>query len=111
MSIRTFIQLLRANQVPFTVKFGAMAVFTRQFMLKVDAVTNFRSISGLFSKRIHRCFFERILSYLVLFIHGHDTPPRDTLCGHILHHPRANHNTAINPSSYRQPLVKVWQGR
>lgn len=112
MSIRTFIHLLRANRVPFTVKFGAMAVFTRQFMLKVDAVTNFKSVAHLFSKRIHRCFFERILSYLVLFIHGHDTPPHDTLCGHILKHPRANHNTAIHqPPSYCQPLVKVWQGR
>jgi hypothetical protein len=111
VSIGTFIQLIKANQVPFTVKFGAMAVFTRQFMDKVDVATNFKSVAHLFCKRIHRCFFERILGYLVLFIHGHDTSPRDTLCGHILHHPRANHNTAVYFPFYRQPLVKVWQGR
>jgi hypothetical protein len=113
VSLGTLIHLIKANRVRFTVKFGAMAVFTRQFMDKVDTVTNLKSVSHLFSKRIHRCLFERILSYLVLFIHGHDTPPRDALCGHILHHPRANRNTSIHlpPSSYKQPLVKVWQGR
>jgi hypothetical protein len=112
MCIETFIRLIGPHE-RFTVKFGAMAVFTRAFMQKVNMVTNFRQVTHLFHKRVHRCFFERVLAYLVVFIYGHDVPMKDTLCGSILKHPRPNGNTAIHlPSSSSSfYMVKVWQGR
>jgi hypothetical protein len=110
MSIRNFITILKKYNKFYYVKFGCMSVFTKRFMEKVNLITNFREVAHLFNKRVHRCFFERLLSILYVYIYGQDYNHKLTLCGDIFKHPKQFSNTNINvPSPY--PLVKVWQGR
>lgn len=110
MSIFTFIHMIRKH-VPFTVKFGAMAAITRQFMQKVALVTNFLDISHFICKRVHRCFFERLISYMVIFIHGQDYCSAHTLCGSITKHPFEGKNLATHIPKFSACMIKVWQGR
>lgn len=110
ISIGNFIKILKSQNKFFYVKFGCMSVFTKRFMEKVNLVTNFREVAHLFNKRVHRCFFERLLSILYVYIYGQDYNHRLTLCGDIFKHPKQFSNTNINVP-YPFPLVKVWQGR
>lgn len=110
ISIGDFIKILKSQNKFFYVKFGCMSVFTKRFMEKVHLVTNFREVSHLFNKRVNRCFFERLLSILYVYIYGQDYNHRLSLCGDIFKHPITFHNTNINILS-PYPLVKVWQGR
>lgn len=110
MSISNYINIIRYQNKYFYVKFGCMSMFTKKFMEKVDLVTNIREIKHLFNKRVNRCFFERLLSILYIYIYGQDYNPKLTLCGDIFRHPKKFINTDPNILS-PYPLVKVWQGR
>jgi hypothetical protein len=110
MSIYNFIKMVKIVGIPYTVKFGCMSVFTKRFMEKIDTFTNLRDVSKLFNCRRHRCFFERLLSILHIFIYGKDYGINNSLCGNIYTHPRPFSNTNINIPCL-MPLVKVWQGR
>ena len=110
ISARNFIHILKAQRKLYYVKFGSMSVFTKRFMEKVDLVTNFREVAHLFKLRVNRCFFERLLSVIYLYIYGDDYNFKLCLCGDIFKHPKPFTNNNINiPSPL--PLVKVWQGR
>jgi hypothetical protein len=110
ISMKNFITILKSQNKFFYVKFGSMSVFTKKFMEKVDLVTNFKQVSHLFNKRVNRCFFERLLSILYVYIYGQDYNFRISLCGNIFNSPKAFSNTDINIRT-QSPLVKVWQGR
>ena len=110
ITIGNFINMLKAQNKFYYVKFGSMSVFTKKFMEKVDLVTNIRQVAHLFNKRVHRCFFERLLSILYVYIYGNDYNFRLSLCGNIFNFPAAMSNTNINIKT-NLPLVKVWQGR
>jgi hypothetical protein len=110
ISIGNFIKMLKMKNKFYYVKFGSMSVFTKRFMEKVDLVTNFRQVSHLFNKRIHRCFFERLLSILYVYIYGADYNFKLSLCGDIFKFPNRFANKDINIRT-PLPLVKVWQGR
>lgn len=110
MTIKSFINILKAQNKFYYVKFGSMSVFTKKFMEKVDLVTNFREVAHLFTVRVNRCFFERLLSILYVYIYGEDYNFRLCLCGDIFQHPKTFSNTDINVKT-SLPLVKVWQGR
>jgi hypothetical protein len=110
VSIYNYIIMLKYSGIPYNVKFGCMSVFTKQFMIKVDLVTNLIQASELFINRINRSFFERILSIIHVFIYGADYNCRFTLCGNIMNHPKRFTNTNTNIVS-NMPLVKMWQGR
>ncbi len=110
ISIGNFIKILKAHNKFYYVKFGSMSVFTKRFMEKVDLVTNFRQVADLFNKRVHRCFFERLLSILYVYIYGDDYNFRISLCGNIFNFPASFVNNNINVKT-NLPLVKVWQGR
>lgn len=110
ISIKNFINILKAQNKFYYVKFGSMSVFTKRFMEKVDLVTNFREVAHLFNVRVNRCFFERLLSILYVYIYGEDYNFRLCLCGDIFQHPKTFSNTDIHIKS-PLPLVKVWQGR
>lgn len=110
ISIKNFINILKTQNKFYYVKFGSMSVFTKKFMEKVDLVTNFREVAHLFNVRVNRCFFERLLSILYVYIYGEDYNFRLCICGDIFQHPKSfsNTNTSIKT---QLPLVKVWQGR
>lgn len=110
ISIGNFIKILKAQNKFYYVKFGSMSVFTKRFMEKVDLVTNFRQVANLFNKRVHRCFFERLMSILYVYIYGEDYNFKLSLCGNIFNFPGAFSNTNLNVKT-NLPLVKVWQGR
>jgi hypothetical protein len=110
ISLYHFINAIRLIKMPYTVKFGSMSIFTKEFMKKVDLVTNFKQVANLFNKRVHRCFFERILSFIYIFIYGFDYNPKYTVCGDIFTHPNAFCNKNYNIPT-KTPMVKVWQGR
>jgi hypothetical protein len=110
ISIYNFIKMVKFVGIPYTVKFGCMSVFTKKFMEKIDLVTNLRDVARLFNCRRHRCFFERLLSILHIFIYGKDYGMYNSLCGNIYKHPRPFFNTDLNIFCH-MPLVKVWQGR
>jgi hypothetical protein len=110
ISMRNFIKILKSQNKFYYVKFGSMAVFTKRFMEKVDLVTNFRQVAHLFNMRVNRCFFERLLSILYVYIYGQDYNFKLALCGDIFKHSRAFSNTNCNLQTIL-PLVKVWQGR
>jgi hypothetical protein len=110
ISVHNFINIVKLVKIRYNVKFGCMSVFTKRFMEKVDLVTNFRDVSKLFNCRMNRCFFERLLSFLHIFIYGYDYNSNNNLCGDIFRHPSSFTNTNINILC-KTPLVKVWQGR
>ena len=110
ISIYNYILMLKHARIPYNVKFGCMSIFTKQFMNKVNLVTNLKEVANLFVNRINRSFFERILSIIHVFIYGYDYNCRFTLCGNIINHPQRFKNTNVNILS-NMPLVKVWQGR
>jgi hypothetical protein len=110
ISINNFIKILKSQNKFYYVKFGSMSLFTKRFMEKVDLVTNIREVAHLFNKRVHRCFLERLLSVLYVYIYGNDYNFRISLCGDIFKHPGAFNNTDINVRT-QLPLVKIWQGR
>jgi hypothetical protein len=110
ISLRNFIHILKGQKKFYYVKFGSMSVFTKRFMEKIDLVTNFKEVAHLFNMRVHRCFFERLISILYIYIYGSDYNFTLTLCGDIFKHPRAFSNTDISIKTL-SPLVKVWQGR
>ena len=110
MPIYHFIKMIKEVYIPYNVKFGCMSVFTKRFMEKIDLVTNLRDVAKMFNCRGHRCFFERLLSILHVFIYGRDYNMNNSLCGNIYKHPRPFTNTNINIHCI-MPLVKVWQGR
>ena len=114
--------LIIKDYFSFDVKFGSMSIFTKRFMEKVNLVTNFLECSHYFTKRIHRCFFERILSIFYIFIYNQDYPLSKFICGDINQHPDPFTNTNSNLQIFIKkkktitkitygPLVKVWQGR
>jgi len=110
ISMHQLISIIKMFNIPYTVKFGSMSIFTKEFMRKVDLVTNFRQISHMFNNRTHRCFFERILSFIYIFIYGGDYNIFYSVCGNIFSHPLDFRNTNINIPT-RMAMVKVWQGR
>jgi hypothetical protein len=110
ISIGNFIKMLKMKNKFYYVKFGSMSVFTKKFMEKIDLVTNIRQVAHLFNKRGHRCFFERLLSVLYVYIYGAEYNPRLSLCGDIFNFPSRFSNKDINIKT-NLPLVKVWQGR
>jgi hypothetical protein len=110
ITIGNFIKMLKSYHKFYYVKFGSMSVFTKRFMEKVDLVTNFRQVAHLFNKRVHRCFFERLLSVLYVYIYGDDYNFRLSLCGNIFNFPAAFLNTNVDVNT-NLPMVKVWQGR
>jgi hypothetical protein len=93
----------------FDVKFGSMSIFTKAFMKKVDAVTNFVECSKLFKNRINRCLLERLLTILYIFVYNKEFPTTHYICGDINRHPLPFVNRDTN--ALYKPIVKVWQGR
>ncbi len=97
------------NCKPFDVKFGSMSIFTKEFMKKVDATTNFVECSKYFTNRINRCFLERLMTILYQFIYNKEYNQAMYIVGDINKHPSAFMNS--NPDLPYFPAVKVWQGR
>ncbi len=110
ISLRNFINILKAQNKFYYVKFGSMSVFTKRFMEKVLLISNLKEVAHLFHLRVNRCLFERTLSILYFYIYGGEYNMNMCLCGDIFNHPEpfANKNIDLKLSI---PLVKVWQGR
>lgn len=110
INLHDYFNILKQYNVPFSVKFGSMSVFTKKFMEKVRLATNLTDVAFLFTNRINRSLVERLLTVFVIFIYGSDVSIHSCLCGNIFSHPLnfVNKNPNI---SYNSPLVKVWQGR
>ena len=91
-------------------------------MEKIDLVTNFTECSKYFKNRINRCFLERLLTILYIFIYNKEYSINKYICGDINNHPFPfmNNNPDIEiitkigkelKKIQYGPLVKVWQGR
>ena len=93
----------------FHVTFGAMSVFTRSFMERVNRISNFQQVAHLFTTRTHRCLFERLLTlFMVETGVFHSTK---NICGDIFDHPDAFSNTDPHAHAANSVAVKMWQGR
>jgi hypothetical protein len=112
MSIYRYLTMVKQMKIPFSVKFGSMAIFTKSFCEKLDLVTNIKEASKYFKERVHRCFLERLLSFFHVFIYGYDYILRNHICGNIKRHINSFNNVNINAvTDNKQSFVKVWQGR
>ncbi len=121
ISLEHYLQIVRVYK-HVDVKFGSMSIFTKQFMNKVTLVTNFIEASKYFTCRINRCFFERILSIIYLFIYNEPYSFNKYICGDINNHPFPFKNDTTDLEIFVKqnknikkipfgPIVKVWQGR
>lgn len=112
ISVYRYLTMIKEMKIPFSVKFGSMSIFTKNFCNKLNLVTNIKDAAQHFNLRVHRCFLERLLSIFHLFIYGYDYPLQHHVCGDILRHPNSFNNVNVHAAiDHKQSFVKVWQGR
>ena len=110
ITLGEFLLYLKKNkQYDFSVTFGGMSIFNKSFCEFIQKYTNLFSILHLFTTRLNRCLFERILT--CIFIWMHKSMYSLTVCGDINNHPNTFLNTQPNITGYNNYFLKVWQGR